>query len=265
MPYSAFVPREARARLRADREQRRAERRARPTSPSYRTLPTWQRFLEHRRTTPFRFDRKMSLLISTILLWVLCIVHIVIVAIVPVEEYGWHVVVVDYESDVWKTRGFLLMVLPLNILSTVIVFMSDHVRRSILAPTTTDNIRDVKIAIGYQSFSNWTGLSWKKRLLFLVLGLISLPIHLLYNSMILKVQSAYDAYEVLASEHFLAGASSNISTIIPTQFQDQAGAPVAYNTPFPHRVVCHLGASDCAEVGSKSAFNLGQPDRGGLS
>lgn len=94
--------------------------------------------------------------------------------------------------------------LPLNILSGIVIFGSDYVRRCLLAPPE-DIDRNPRGDIEYQSLQAWWKTTFVRKILWITLVLTSLPIHFLYSSIILSALPAYDAYEVMVDERFSSG------------------------------------------------------------
>ncbi|KAF2462920.1 uncharacterized protein BDR25DRAFT_308058 [Lindgomyces ingoldianus] len=98
----------------------------------------------------------------------------------------------------------------INLLSTLLLGASNYCMQCLCAPTR----RDIEIAhrggrwldVGVQSLRNLRYIPPLKRWLWLVLGLSSLPLHLLFNSMFYAtlVNRDYDIY--FASEDWLTGA-----------------------------------------------------------
>jgi hypothetical protein len=93
-------------------------------------------------------------------------------------------------------------------------------------------VRDF-LGVGYQSFTNFRKATWLRKILWLGLVATSLPIRLLYNSVVSAAEPSYGAYEIIVSEKSFEGKPFNVSALNATQFRDQGGAPVPFLTRFP--------------------------------
>ncbi|KUJ17710.1 uncharacterized protein LY89DRAFT_718351 [Mollisia scopiformis] len=162
----------------------------------------------------------------------LAIVHILLCAFGKADDHGF--ATLRTGTDFKKLQWFNVMVvqLPLNIVSGLIVFGSDYIRRCLLPPPK-DEIWNPKGKLGYQSLAACWKANWRRKVLWVILSLTSLPIHVLYNSIILTSLPAYDAYEVLVDKGFFQGQSFDLSVLNVTEFKDQPGASVQYGTPWP--------------------------------
>jgi hypothetical protein len=79
---------------------------------------------------------------------------------------------------------------------------------------------------------NFRKATWLWKILWLVLAATSLPVHLLYNSIIVAAEPSCNTYEIMVLEKFFEGEPFNGSTLNATQFQDQVSAPVPFGTHF---------------------------------
>ncbi|KAF2653880.1 hypothetical protein K491DRAFT_694295 [Lophiostoma macrostomum CBS 122681] len=137
---------------------------------------------------------------------------------------------IDFKSLQWF--NVVAVQLPLNFLAQLIVAGSDYVRRCLLAPPK-DSIWNPDGKLYYQSLTAWSVTTRLRKLLWVILAITSMPIHLLYNSIIITSVPAYDAYEVLVDERFFHGHTANALTINVTEYDHQPGAPVPYGTSWP--------------------------------
>ncbi|CAF9906733.1 MAG: hypothetical protein GOMPHAMPRED_004900 [Gomphillus americanus] len=179
---------------------------------------------------PGRFALKKRLLGGLIFLWLTSIAQLVLFLKLQVGEYGWITISEGPVTGAWTTY-----MLGFNTLSTIIILTSDFFRLNLLSPTTwdIDSYPSGMMVVGWQSLGNFMAVRWWKKILYIILGLTSLPIHLLYSSMIIEVESAFDAYEVVVSADFFHGKPFNISALNVTEFRDQPRAPITYGTEFP--------------------------------
>ncbi|MCJ1269241.1 hypothetical protein MMC22_009131 [Lobaria immixta] len=140
-------------------------------------------------------------------------------------------------ATIWTGKDFkrlqlfdtMAVQLPLNILSGIAVCGSDYVRKCLLAPPEDIN-RNPRGDIEYQSLQAWWKTTFVRKILWITSVLTSLPIHYVYNSIILSALPAYDAYEVMVDERFFSGEPFDVSAINLTQFEFETGAPMPYNT-----------------------------------
>ncbi|KAF6802962.1 hypothetical protein CSOJ01_11236 [Colletotrichum sojae] len=100
-----------------------------------------------------------------------------------------------------------LVHLVINILSTILLAGSNYCMQCLIAPTRSeiDSAHKSKkwLDVGVPSIRNFSGIADKRRLLWILLSVSSLPLHLLYNSVVFSSTSAnlYTAY--IVNERFL--------------------------------------------------------------
>ncbi|KAF6821989.1 hypothetical protein CMUS01_11259 [Colletotrichum musicola] len=100
-----------------------------------------------------------------------------------------------------------LVHLVINILSTILLAGSNYCMQCLIAPTRSeiDSAHKSKkwLDVGVPSIRNFSGIADKRRLLWILLSVSSLPLHLLYNSVVFTSTSAnlYTAY--IVNERFL--------------------------------------------------------------
>lgn len=78
----------------------------------------------------------------------------------------------------------------INVLSSLLLSASNYTMQVLNAPTRSEcdkaHARGDWLDIGITSLQNISKISWQRRLLWLLLGLSSVPIHLFYNSAVFK-------------------------------------------------------------------------------
>lgn len=95
----------------------------------------------------------------------------------------------------------------INALSSVLLGASNYTMQCVASPTRSEcdraHAKGKWMDIGVPSLKNLTKISWQRRILWALLGLSSIPIHLLYNSAVFKTldSNAYSA--TLISPSFL--------------------------------------------------------------
>ncbi|GAB7354941.1 hypothetical protein MBLNU459_g5560t1 [Dothideomycetes sp. NU459] len=105
--------------------------------------------------------------------------------------------------------------MAINILSTLLLGASNYCMQRLSAPTRSDldraHARGVWLDIGVPSLRNQRWLGSYRSGLWLLLGLSSLPLHLMYNSVVFETLSSPSSYQILvATEKFMAGGTWNL-------------------------------------------------------
>ena len=192
----------------------------------------------------------------------LAVSHLLLWVIATADGYGFATFRTGNNFTKLQHFNTFAIQLPLNVLAGIMVFGSDYVRRSLLAPPV-DEDRNPGAKIGYQSYAAWKRVGNLRRILWLILIVSSLPLHLLYNSITLAAEPAHDAYEILVDERFFSGMAFNVSTLNMTQFASEPGAPMPYGTRWPDE---WPGSSELQKMlegvqnNSSSWENLTNPD-----
>ncbi|MCJ1462005.1 hypothetical protein MMC07_000605 [Pseudocyphellaria aurata] len=105
----------------------------------------------------------------------------------------------------------------INIFSTVILASSNYCMQCLSAPTRAEidkaHAQGVWLDIGTQSVRNLRRISGKRALVWTVLGLSSLPLHLLYNSVIFLSISTNNYVALAVNRAFIDAPSVNNVTI----------------------------------------------------
>ncbi|CAF9921720.1 MAG: hypothetical protein GOMPHAMPRED_002373 [Gomphillus americanus] len=97
--------------------------------------------------------------------------------------------------------------LAINILSTLLLGASNHTLQVLVAPTREDvdatHALHKSVDIAVPSITNWTFMTLQKRILFLIVVITSLPLHLIFNSVIFSTDSAIEYQATVVSSDFL--------------------------------------------------------------
>lgn len=122
-------------------------------------------------------------LISTCLAGVSLIVNVAVVAWLGSQNEGLGVVEI-FNGDCGKVQTMDIWVhLAINIISTLLLGGSNYCMQCLSAPTRLDvdraHAREKWLDIGVPSVRNLFAIPWYKALLWFVLGLTSIPLHLM--------------------------------------------------------------------------------------
>ncbi|KXH35978.1 hypothetical protein CNYM01_11082 [Colletotrichum nymphaeae SA-01] len=110
----------------------------------------------------------------------------------------------------------------INIISTILFTGSNYCMQCFIAPTRTEidsaHTRQRWLDIGIPSFRNFRSISWKRKVVWLLLAASSFPLHLLFNSVVFTSTSTnlYNIYAVSA-ETFNGGDMSFPPQNLPKQ------------------------------------------------
>ena len=158
----------------------------------------------------------------------------VLACILAVSE---HEVVGDlailYYGDCDKVKRLdLWLHLLINILSTMLLGASNYSMQCVSAPTRTDidnaHRKHLWMDIGVPSVRNLRFISWPRKILWCCLILSSVPLHLMYNSVIYSSTSLSNAGLFVVTSDFLAGAPYDPTNYTPVYDFD---ADVLYKAP----------------------------------
>ncbi|KAI7276321.1 hypothetical protein KC345_g6807 [Hortaea werneckii] len=109
------------------------------------------------------------------------------------------------EVNTWATILHILI----NALSSVLLSASNYTMQCLCSPTRAEinraHARGDWLDIGVASFRNLSRIDKRRTVLWWILALSSVPIHLLYNSVIFKTLAANEYLLVVANTDFLQG------------------------------------------------------------
>ncbi|MCJ1477081.1 hypothetical protein MMC13_005752 [Lambiella insularis] len=107
--------------------------------------------------------------------------------------------------------------LAINALSTLLLGASNMGMQCLSAPTRAEvdksHSQGSWLTIGVQNVGNLGSISDIRVILWALLGLSSIPLHLLYNSVLFTSQSSTDYVAVLAAENFITGGYYNYTRL----------------------------------------------------
>ncbi|KAK5739626.1 hypothetical protein LTR17_005110 [Elasticomyces elasticus] len=127
--------------------------------------------------------------------------------------------VIVYTGSCDKTKHVTLWAdLAINILSTILLSASNSCGQLLSAPTRDDidaaHARSTWLDIGIQSTRNLRHIPGRRRFMWWMIGLSSVPLHLFYNSVVFSTLSANDYQAALVTEDFLTGAWWNETRVL---------------------------------------------------
>jgi hypothetical protein len=103
----------------------------------------------------------------------------------------------------------LALHLLINILSSILLSASNYAMQILSSPTRSEcdkaHARRDWLDIGVNGLRNLTRISWQRRILWTLLGISSVPIHLLFNSAVFKTLDANDYFRAVVTTDFLDG------------------------------------------------------------
>ncbi|MDI1492690.1 MAG: hypothetical protein OHK93_004472 [Ramalina farinacea] len=116
-----------------------------------------------------------------------------------------------FEGDCDKVKRVNLWLhLLINILSTLLLGASNYTMQCVSAPTRTDIDKAHRnhswMDIGIPSVRNLGRISWPRKILWCCLILSSVPLHLIYNSVIFSSTSIASSNAFIVTSDFLSGA-----------------------------------------------------------
>lgn len=162
-----------------------------------------------RRLQGWRFGVLLSATLASFVLVTNCAA-----AIVTSSMYSTHDgLSMVYEGDCQVvTRWSLGLHIVINGMSSLLLSASNYTMQVLNAPTRTDcdeaHARGDWLDIGITSLRNITRIAWPRRVLWVLLGLSSVPIHLLYNSAAFKTIGTNSYRIVFATSSFLEPESA---------------------------------------------------------
>ncbi|KAK2757885.1 hypothetical protein FQN54_004291 [Arachnomyces sp. PD_36] len=146
---------------------------------------------------------------------------------------GYHVLI---ENDCAKSKSWSRWShLGINVISTLLLGASNYTMQCLVAPTRAevDNAhrKEDWVDIGIPSVRNLSRVSRRRVSLWLLLGLSSLPLHLLFNSAVFSVTSGNSYWRAVVTQKFAQDAQLNGTNI---QFVDFSSATEQGKEDFMH-------------------------------
>ena len=131
------------------------------------------------------------------------------------------------KGDCERTKSLNLWIhLAINVLSTALLGASNYSMQYLSSPTRLDidkaHARRQWLDVGIPSFRNLRRLPREKMIVWLLLGLSSIPLHLLYNSTVIATLSTQQYNVFLVTQDFVEGAPFTVdySTLYEVQPRD---------------------------------------------
>ncbi|KAK4893990.1 hypothetical protein LTR27_007796 [Elasticomyces elasticus] len=142
--------------------------------------------------------------------------------------------VIVYTGSCDETKHVTLWAdLAINILSTILLSASNSCGQLLSAPTRVDidaaHARSTWLDIGIQSGRNLRHIPGRRRFMWWMIGISSVPLHLFYNSVVFSTLSANDYQAALVTEDFLTGAWWNETRVLNHNIPSGIGALSEYN------------------------------------
>lgn len=114
-------------------------------------------------------------------------------------------------------RESVFLHLGINILGTQLLGASNYTMQCLSSPTREEvnkaHRQRVPLDIGIPSLTNLRRLSWPSILLWGLLALSSLPLHLMYNSVVFSTISTHQYHGYVVSADFISGSAYHSSKI----------------------------------------------------
>lgn len=136
--------------------------------------------------------------------------------------------------DAWAMWLHVLI----NVLSSALLGASNYTMQCLTSPTRTDcNIAHAKgdwLDVGVASFRNLTRISWKRRVVWTLLAMSSIPVHFLYNSAVFKELDNNKYEHIVAEPDFLHKKEIDFTifeglntTMLTDDYQASSKPPIA--------------------------------------
>ena len=148
---------------------------------------------------------------------IVLIVNVILTIVMAAKNHGsaGTAVLQDGECDETKRLDLWLHLL-INVLSTLLLGVSNYSMQCLAAPTRKDidnaHRQGASMDIGVFSIRNTSRIAWPRKLLWSCLFVSSIPLHLLYNSVVFSSTSLSDWQAFGVTSDFLAGAPFNVTS-----------------------------------------------------
>jgi hypothetical protein len=150
----------------------------------------------------------LGMLCCTITAATVLIINIILAAVIPTKVGT--LPAGDCEETKRLNIGFHVVI---NILSTLLLGASNYSMQCLVAPTRCDinkaHRQNIWMDIGVPSIRNILHISWRRRILWWFLLVSSVPLHLLYNSVVYANTSISEWAAFTVTENFTSGADYN--------------------------------------------------------
>jgi len=112
------------------------------------------------------------------------------------------------------SQANILLHLAINTIASCILSSSNFFMQILSAPTRKQvdsaHARGKYLEIGVQSFRNLFVLPWRNRVFWLLFGITSIPLHLVFNSVVIQTRASTDSLFLLARESFASGRTGSL-------------------------------------------------------
>ncbi|KAM0722513.1 hypothetical protein Q7P37_001954 [Cladosporium fusiforme] len=165
-----------------------------------------------RRLQGWRFGVALSAAVAICVLVTNCILTVWASLRFPLED-GMGTAFVG-ECSTANTWALWLHIL-INALSSILLSASNYTMQCLSSPTRKEcdkaHARGDWLDIGVAGVRNLSRISWRRRVLWVLLGFSSVPIHLLYNSAIFKTLDANQFQVIVANNAFFEGRDYDLT------------------------------------------------------
>lgn len=153
-----------------------------------------------------------------------------------------------YEGSCEKSKNTTVWVhLGINILGTLLLGASNYCMQVLCAPTRQEidaaHAQHKWLSTGVSSLRNLLYIDRRKFLLWIVLGLSSIPLHLLWNSAVVDTLSSNNYLYGGATENFLNGTATN--PLVPENQISHFDAAQRMRDKFKNGSLVNLSPADC--------------------
>ncbi|KAG0635395.1 hypothetical protein HOY80DRAFT_1093543 [Tuber brumale] len=130
-----------------------------------------------------------------------------------------------YSGSCGKTKAIgMWLHLGINVLSTLLLSGSNYTQQCLAAPTRSEidaaHARRRWMDIGVPSVRNLFMIKLERVLLWIAIGITSIPLHLLFNSAVFTTLGSHDfLITVVTNNHFEPGAYSNMTEVLNDYYE----------------------------------------------
>lgn len=173
-----------------------------------------------RKLQGWRFGLAMSASSATIVLLMNVLIVVVAVSTSKLENGIGTLFTGDCKRvSTWNTALHILI----NALSSILLSASNYAMQVLSSPARSEcdaaHARRDWLDIGANGVRNLTRVAWQRRILWTLLGVSSIPIHLLFNSAVFKTLDTNDYSVFVVSRDFLEGQHVSYIEQYPDTYQ----------------------------------------------
>ena len=145
--------------------------------------------------------------IFLVLMWGLTLMLLVLLVISLRLNGSWSDTAIFVGNCPQSDRNVLLLRTGINVLATAILTSSNFFLQLLTAPIREDidkaHDRSKWLEVGVNSLRNLRFITWPKLAIWLLIALLSIPFHLIFNSSVYGTDSGTELIVALASEEFM--------------------------------------------------------------